>query len=191
MPRLYLVRHGRAAGGWTEDTDPGLDTEGSEQAEKMAAELVARVEGPLTLVCSPLRRTLLTVAPLERLWSASARVEPRVGEIPSPVGEDGELANRGAWLAGVMSKSWDDESLGPVLLEWRSDLLSSLAEMEEDTVVVSHFVAINAAVGAATGDGRVVGFRPDYCSVTVLDSDGSAGGLTLVEQGRESATVVR
>ncbi len=26
MPRLYLVRHGRATGGWDDDVDPGIDT---------------------------------------------------------------------------------------------------------------------------------------------------------------------
>jgi len=38
------------------------------------------------------------------------------------------------------------------------------------------------------GDPRVVVFRPDHTSVTVLESDGSA--LSLVEMGREATTGV-
>ena len=55
--------------------------------------------------------------------------------------------------------------------------------LDRATVVVTHFVAINVAVGAATGDDRLVCFRPDNCSRTVLDNDG--GRLRLVELGAE------
>lgn len=185
MATLYLIRHGRAAGGWTEDTDPGLDPEGESQARSMAAAMAPR--GPLDMVVSPLRRTRLTSAPLAEAWGTEGRIEPRVGEIPSPEGQEGELANRGRWLATVMSSTWDDPALSG-LATWRSDLLAALAELG-DSAVVSHFVAINTAVGAATGDRRVTSFRPDYCSVTVLRTDGER--LELVERGAEASTVVR
>lgn len=185
MATLYLIRHGRAAGGWTQDADPGLDPEGESQARSMAAAMAAR--GPLDLVISPLRRTRLTAVPLAEAWGVEGRIEPRVGEIPSPEGEQGELANRGAWLASVMSSTWDDPALAG-LSSWRTELLAALEEMG-DSAVISHFVAINTAVGAATGDRRVTSFRPDYCSVTVLRNDG--GRLQLVELGCESSTIVR
>jgi broad specificity phosphatase PhoE len=182
---LYLVRHGRAAGGWTDEVDPGLDPEGSDQARAMAARMAP--EGPLDLVVSPLNRTRLTAAPLAAAWGVEVRIEPRVGEIPSPEGEEGELANRGRWLASVMSSTWDDPALSG-LTRWRADLLAALGELG-DAAVISHFVAINTAVGAATGDRRVTSFRPDYCSVTVLRTE--ADRLELVEFGGESTTVVR
>jgi broad specificity phosphatase PhoE len=50
----------------------------------------------------------------------------------------------------------------------------------------SHYVAINAAVGAATGDDRMRIFGPDNCSVTTLDNAG--GKLTVVELGRIADT---
>lgn len=185
MATLYLIRHGRAAGGWTDDVDPGLDPEGEDQARAMAARMAAK--GPLELVVSPLNRTRLTAAPLAEAWGLQGRIEPRVGEIPSPEGPEGELANRGRWLASVMSTTWDDQALAG-LAPWRADLLRALSELG-DAAVISHFVAINTAVGAATGDRRVTSFRPDYCSVTVLRTDG--GRLELVELGGESTTVVR
>ncbi|HUZ44675.1 MAG TPA: histidine phosphatase family protein [Acidimicrobiales bacterium] len=187
MALLYLIRHGRAAGGWTEDPDPGLDEEGHDQARAMAAAIGPT--GPLGLVASPLRRTRLTAAALETAWGTEARIDPRVGEIPSPAGPEGELANRGAWLASVMSTTWDDPALDPSLRAWRRGVLAALGEVSEDTAVVSHFVVINAAVGAATGDQRVMSFRPGYCSVTVLDN--AADGLRLVELGGQSTTLVR
>ncbi|MHB1444398.1 MAG: histidine phosphatase family protein [Acidimicrobiales bacterium] len=187
MALLYLIRHGRAAGGWTEDPDPGLHEEGHAQARAMAAAIGPK--GPLDLVASPLQRTRLTAATLESAWGVPARIEPRVGEIPSPAGPEGELANRGAWLTSVMSSRWDDPALSPALLGWRRGVLAALGEMTEATAVVSHFVVINAAVGAATGDPRVMSFRPGYCSVTVLDN--GPGSLRLLELGGQSTTLVR
>lgn len=181
MPRLYLVRHGRAAASFAEARDPGLDPAGTAQAEAMAERLAPL--GPLGLVTSPLRRTRETAAPLERRWGRRARVESAVAEIPSPVAD---LAERGAWLRGIMSGRWDD--LGPEFQAWRRAVLVSLAGIPETTVVVSHFIAINVAVGAATGDDRVVVFAPDHCSVTTVDVDGQA--LRLVERGAEGATRV-
>ena len=38
--------------------------------------------------------------------------------------------------------------------------------LRADTVVVSHFIAINAVIGSATGDDRLVVCSLDNCSVT-------------------------
>jgi broad specificity phosphatase PhoE len=96
--RLYLVRHGKAAAAFSEAPDPGLDVSGVAQAEAMAARLAPL--GPLPIVTSPLRRTRETAVPLETRWRYTARIEPTVGEIPSPM--DDPVA-RGAWLRGLTS----------------------------------------------------------------------------------------
>jgi broad specificity phosphatase PhoE len=181
MSRIYLVRHGRAAADWGSHLDPGLDDVGRRQAEAMAQALEPK--GPLPLLASPMRRTRETAAALERQWGTAARIEPRVGEIPSPV-ED--LAARAQWLRGIMPSRWAE--LEPSLQRWRDAVIDALRAISEDTVVVTHFVAINAAVGVALNDSKVTCFRPDYCSRTVLDV--ADGKLILVERGAEAATQV-
>lgn len=52
----------------------------------------------------------------------------------------------------------------------------------------SHFVALNAAVGVATGQDDVLAFRPDHASRTVFLVDGER--LILVEKGREAQSQV-
>jgi broad specificity phosphatase PhoE len=173
VSKLYLVRHGKAAAGWGDDLDPGLDDTGRAQAEAMAEQLAAM--GPLPIVTSPLRRTRETAAALERRWSATAVIEPAVGEIESPTAE---LSEREAWLRALMQGSWRD---APDLEAWRHGVVDALAALTTDTVVVSHFVAINVAIGHATADDRVVCFVPDNCSVTVLDVDGDR--FDVVELG--------
>ena len=53
----------------------------------------------------------------------------------------------------------------------------------------SHYVAINAVVSPADrATTRVLAFRPDHASITVLETDG--GELPLIEKGREAVTGV-
>jgi len=181
MVRIYLVRHARPAGTFAEARDPGLDPAGLAQAEALAARLGPL--GPLPIVTSPLRRTRETAAPLELRWRRRARIEPAVAEIPSC--ED-ELARRGEWLRGVMAGRWPEQA--PDLQAWRAAVVDALVAMPETSVVVSHYVAINVALGHATGDDRVLCFAPDHCSVTIVDVDN--GVLALVERGGEAATLV-
>lgn len=182
MSRLYLVRHGQAAAGWGQHRDPGLDDTGRAQAEAMAARLAP--VGPLPVVTSPLARTRETAAFLERTWGVVATVDPAVGEIPSP---SDDLAQRQDWLRTALRGRWVE--LGAPLHAWRDGVVGALLALDRDTVVVTHYVAINAAVGAATGADRLVCFHPDNCSVTVVDSDGTA--LSVAELGDERSTVVQ
>lgn len=181
MPRIYVVRHGKAAASFTDDLDPGLDDLGHEQAESAAAELHSK--GPLQLVSSPLRRARETAEPLARLRDQKVRIESRIAEIPSP-GLD--LTERGAWLQGVMQGRVGE--LSSDLQQWRQDMIQCLLETTEDTAFFSHFVAINLLVGAAESREEVMLFRPDNGSITLLESDGKH--LTLIERGAEAITKV-
>jgi broad specificity phosphatase PhoE len=182
VTRLHLVRHGQAAAGWGADHDPGLDDVGRAQAAAVAEALAPL--GPLPIVVSPLRRTRETALAFADVWpDVTPVVDPAVGEIPSPTDD---LAGREAWLVGVLAGRWSD--LDDALRGWRRDVVDALLAMRDDTVVVTHFVAINAAVGTATGDDRLVCFRPDNCSVTVLEHDGDV--LRVVALGAERGTAV-
>ena len=186
--RLYLIRHGQATGGWDQDMDPGLSELGWEQASEAAAKLEGL--GPLPIVSSPMRRTQETARPFSQQWGGAARIEPRISEIPSP-SED--LDARKEWLSGVMAGAWSDPAAQRAgshdLKAWRQGVIDAVSEATEDTVFTSHFIAINVVAGHLLGDDRVVAFRPDNCSITVVENDG--GTLRLVELGREAVTEVR
>lgn len=183
MARLYLVRHGRASAGWDDDPDPGLDALGESQAAAAAARLAPL--GPLALVTSPLRRCRETAAPLASAWQVAPIVDDAVAEIPSPVGVP--MAERTAWLRAAMAATWDD--LGPRYVRFADGVVDWALARRQDTVVVSHFVAINVAIGAALGDRRLVIRSLDNASVTTVDV--VEGRLVLVEGGHEADTLVR
>lgn len=170
--RLYLVRHGEPAADWGgNDPDPGLSPRGRAQAEAAARRL--RGEGALAALTSPLRRCRETAAP----FAPQAMIEPAVSEIPTPA----DVADRRAWLSALMRGRWAD---APALQPWRAAVIARLVAIRAPTVVFSHFVAINVAVGAAREDDAVLCFQPAHASITVLETDGA--GLRLVALGGEA-----
>ena len=183
MTRLYLVRHGRAAAGWDTDPDPGLDEIGQRQAVAVAERLAHH--GPLPILTSPLQRCQETSVPLATTWNVVPRIEPAVAEIPSPDGV--AMADRIEWLREAMRGTWTD--LGGRYVAYRDLVVSTLVALDRDAVVFSHFVAINVAIGSATGDDRLVVRSLDNCSVTVVDV--VEGALQLVESGHEADTLIR
>jgi broad specificity phosphatase PhoE len=175
--RLVLVRHGDAAAGWGDDLDPGLSELGHAQARHVAESL--KPLGPLPVVTSPLRRCRETAGPIAEQWNVQPAVEPDVGEIKAP---DHDLATRGPWLASVIGNEWPEMPRDQQA--WRDAVLACLLALTEDCVVVTHFIAINVAIGSATVDDRVVCRRVGNCSTTMLESDGHS--LMLVAAPAEA-----
>jgi len=185
--RLHLVRHGRAAAGWNVDRDPVLDELGQQQAVDVAQLLVGL--GPLPVYSSPLRRCQETSGPLSALWKTTPVIEPRVAEIPSPVGV--ALEERVEWLRGAMAGTWTQLGMsdGDVYTQYRRNLLGSLSAMSHDAVIFSHFIAINVVIGEALSDDRLVVKSLDNCSVTTVVVHN--GKFTIEEMGREADTLIR
>jgi broad specificity phosphatase PhoE len=181
MPKLYLVRHGHASSGWGLEPDPGLDDLGRSQARAAARELAPL--GPLLIISSPKARARETAEQLAEIWDIKPVIEDRVGEIRFP---SETPADRVRWLKDVMVERWP--SLGQDLRQWRQEVIEALLSLETDSVIFTHYIAINAAVGHATTDDRVVSFSPDNASITILETNGSE--LELVQRGREAHTRV-
>jgi broad specificity phosphatase PhoE len=72
---------------------------------------------------------------------------------------------------------------GSSCLARRQGVIEALLALDADSVVFTHFIAINVVVGAATGDDRVACFWPDNGSITIVEADGSS--LSLIERGDE------
>jgi broad specificity phosphatase PhoE len=178
---IHLIRHGEAAAGWGEERDPGLSPAGRAQAEAVAATLAPL--GPLPVLVSPLRRTRETAEPIERALGVEAVLAAQFAEVPSP---SDDLAERAAWLGRLFATAWAEWPAD--LIAWRQGIAADLAALTADTVVVTHFVPIVAAIAAATGE-HDPSLHPGYCSHTVLRAEG--GRLSLVSTGEQRTTVIR
>jgi broad specificity phosphatase PhoE len=180
---VRLVRHGRAEAGWDAHVDPDLDDFGWDQARAVAVRLAPL--GPLPVLTSPLLRCVSTAEPLCVAWGVEPVVTDAVAEIPSPLGVPN--TERVDWLRAAMTGTWSD--LGDRYTTFRDGAAERIRECERDTVVFSHFVAINAVIGACLGDDRLVIRSLDNTSVTTVEV--SDGVLRLVEGGAEADTLIR
>jgi broad specificity phosphatase PhoE len=188
MPRLYLIRHGKPAASWGDvDDDPGLDETGQAQAQAARDWLLALPDGerPTRVVSSPLRRCRETAEPTAQALGVAIEVDPIVGEIPTPEALSAE--DRPAWLRKAFQGTWAEIEGDLDYDAWRREIAGSLAA-RGDTAVFSHYVATNAVVSSLLDDPKVLSFRPDHTSITVLETDGTT--VTLVAKGREATTGV-
>ncbi len=185
MARLYLIRHGKPTKSWDEDPDPPLDPTGEEQA-RAVAEKIAPL-GPMAVWSSPMRRCRETAGFTAKRWRTHLRIVPEMTEIPSPVAQ--ERGARAAWLRKVLAMRWQDFLADPELIgsvdfnAWRNDLVQTLLSAKEDCAIFTHFVAINAALGRAHHDDRLISRLPNHCSLWVFDTEGER--LALHQAGEE------
>ena len=156
------------------------------QAAAMAARLLPL--GPMNVVTSPLQRCQQTAAALAKQWNVIPRIDPGVAEIPSPEGVP--MTERVEWLRVAMAGTW--KQLGERYIAFRDGVMTALTSIAAggvDTVVTSHFIAINAAIGAILDDDRLLLRSLDNCSVTIVTVVG--GMFQLVETGEEADTLIR
>jgi broad specificity phosphatase PhoE len=181
MATVRLVRHGQAAAGFGDHRDPPLDDLGREQAAAVADVLAPL--GPLPIFTSPMLRCQQTSAPLAARWDIEPVVESAVSEVTSPVDD---LGGRVDWLRGFLGGSWAD--VDATTTAWRDGVVDWVRAVDDDCVVFSHFVGINAVIGNATADDRVTCLRVANTAVTTISNDG--GRLTLLEAPTEMTTKV-
>jgi broad specificity phosphatase PhoE len=97
------------------------------------------------------------------------------------------MGDRVEWLRAAMRGTWTE--LGERYTSFRDGVVAAVAACPHDTVVFSHFVAINAVIGACVDDERLVIRSLDNCSVTTVAID--ERGVRLVEGGHEADTLIR
>jgi broad specificity phosphatase PhoE len=172
---LYLVRHGRAVAG-VEHPDPGLDPVGRSQAVHAAEAL--RSVGAVRLVCSPLLRTRETAAPIADLLKLTPELRSEVAEVFMP-SESPEA--RRSMLGPFLSGRWSEQP--EALRQWRDQVIRTLVALgDAPTIVVSHFVAISAAIGASTEDDRISPCALANASITTMTV---AGGRLMLRRPGE------
>jgi broad specificity phosphatase PhoE len=185
--RIALVRHGRASAGWDTALDPELDELGRAQAQDAASKLDKIFAGnEVEIISSPLLRCQQTADAFVKLRALPLWICVDVTEIPSPSGL--AMADRVVWLREVMQGNWAD--LGANYLEYRDAIVRFVEKIEQNTVIFSHFIAINAIVGSIIKDDRLVIHKLDNCSITVLEI-ASDGALRIVQSGHEADTLIR
>ena len=179
---IYLIRHGEAGKSWTEDPDPGLSDIGENQAKETAKWLLGELTNDSYQVwSSPLLRAQQTAEAFQQDYI----INPGFAEIPSP--PTIPIAKRGEWLREIFMQKIAD--LDPTLLQWRANMINELKQINQTTLIFSHFMVVNALTGWITGQERLVHFKPDYCSITKIAKKGAQ--FEIIQLGNEMDTLVR
>jgi broad specificity phosphatase PhoE len=167
MSRLFLIRHAQPEALWGQADDPGLTKPGKAEAEAAAQRMAGH--GIMKIYTSPLKRARETAAPIAAAYKSQPVVEPRIGEVAAPPG----TRDRRKWLDETFP--WGDintmrkwEQVDPGLQQWRQNVVQAATSLTEDAIFVTHYVAINAIVGAAMKSDYTVVCRPEFASITEM-----------------------
>lgn len=182
---IYLIRHGEAGKSWDEDPDPGLSNKGEKQSIKLVSKLSDDFKKlNFKAISSPLLRAQETAIPLKEEFGFDIKIDKNFAEIPSP---GIELYQRSAWLKEIFKVRVTE--LEQPQKEWRNTIIQSIQNIREDTIIFSHFMVINCAVGWLSNFDKLVSFYPDNCSVTKIVN--RKRKLQLVQTGNELSTIVQ
>ena len=122
-------------------------------------------------------RAVVAAAPLPRDRPAFRRRDRRGGRGRAARRRDPQSRRRlaederGPWLRNAFQIDWREVEGDIDYDAWRAAVGEALGELDGNTAVFSHFVAINAALSCVTGEPRVLTFRPDHASITVFEVD--------------------
>ena len=176
MP-LHLIRHGEAFASF-DHLDPGLSERGRRQAEHVAE--WAKGTSAARLVVSPLLRTRETALPIAAALGLVPEYRDEVAEVFDPTMTAEE---RVAMLPDFIASRWGEQPEG--LRTWRRRVVDTVLELAlageaagHDVLVVSHFVAIGAVIGEATGDDAVI--PVPMANAAISSFSAGHGGLRLL-----------
>jgi broad specificity phosphatase PhoE len=180
MTRVFLARHAEPAKSLDVlHTNWPLGRFGNNQADYLAERLMEFA--PLQVVSGPSLRCKQSAEHAAKRLRTSVKIDPRVGEIVPPAGTSDVYA----WLLRVFNPekpmSWDQ--LDANLNKWRNDTIKAVSELQQDTVVFTHFANINAVMAAAIRLENTVVCRPEYASITEFSVVN--GDIRLVMNGTE------
>lgn len=176
-----MIRHGKSEAGFDQALDSDLSKLGHQQAAIAAASVASQLPF-MKIIASPLRRARSTAEPLAKIWRCPIAVSPEITEIPTPLhlGEE-NLSERRPWLTAIMTQKYG--SLDNKIEEWRKVLIDFSLRQSEDCLIFTHYLTINAIVGFAMRDDKVVVCDPGYCSLTEIHIGN--GEIDIISVGRE------
>ena len=91
--KLYLIRHGEAVSGDTDDINRPLTERGEQHAQRAALWLAKTIKGPVSLWASPYLRTQQTAAPIGKALAVEVEHHHCLQPEMTPQKVVGELVN--------------------------------------------------------------------------------------------------
>ena len=195
MVKIYLVRHGEAAEGWTSQ-DPPLSELGKSQAQSLVTFVSSTIGensiNNIDFISSPLNRCKETASlALEKMYSEIV-INNNFRELPSPTLD---LEKRVNWLRRVLPLTWSEllkdketKDSGVNFIQWKKNIMNNIYSINKNTIIFTHFVVINSIIGEILKSDKIVNFQPSNCSITEIRKINDR--LKLVKLGKSLESTV-
>lgn len=191
---LLLVRHAeprRIEPGSGVPADPGLTSDGEEQARRLAAWLA--VDGADVVICGPLQRARETAAPIALALGLALQVDAAITEYDARADhyisiEELRRTDDRRWRAMIDGRWEEFGSESPET--FRARVIPAVdaviaAHPGRRVVMVGHGGVINVYIARLLGIDRLLWFEPGYTSVSRIAAarDGLQSLVSLNETG--------
>ncbi len=195
MVKIYLVRHGEAAEGWTSQ-DPPLSELGKSQAQSLVGFVSSIIDensiNNIDFISSPLNRCKETASlALEKIYS-EILINDNFRELPSPTLD---LKKRVNWLRRILPLTWSEllkdketKDSGVNFIQWKKNIINNIYSLNKDTIIFTHFVVINSIIGEILKSDKIINFQPSNCSITEIRKINDR--LKLVKLGKNLESTV-
>ena len=195
MIKIYLVRHGEAAEGWTSQ-DPPLSELGKSQAQSLVGFVSSTIDensiNNIDFISSPLNRCKETASlALEKIYS-EILINDNFRELPSPTLD---LKKRVNWLRRILPLTWSEllkdketKDSGVNFIQWKKNIINNIYSLNKDTIIFTHFVVINSIIGEILKSDKIINFQPSNCSITEIRKINDR--LKLVKLGKNLESTV-
>ena len=157
---IILVRHGEASASWSEDPDPGLSKNGINQAKILCEDESLKNLQDFKFISSPRQRAQETSSFLSNKLNKVIEINNVFDEIPA---KGVLLKDKMDWLKGIASMPIRDLPIS--VQEWNGRIIDTILSINQDSIIFTHFMVMNAVVTYAKQFSKLVNIRPDYISI--------------------------
>tara|TARA_X000000368_G_C23024472_1_gene709520 strand:+ start:24 stop:587 length:564 start_codon:yes stop_codon:yes gene_type:complete len=162
--KLIFVRHGEAESAYGEHNDPALSIKGISQSKNLLKNSKLQNLEKFTFISSPKLRAFKTAEPLAKKFNKKILVDDNFIEIPA---EDIPLNKKPSWLKGIVETK--KTSLPESIELWRSSILQRTRDIQNDSIIFTHFMVMNALMSELIQAEKLLCFYPDYTSIIEIN----------------------
>ena len=157
---IIFIRHGEASDAWGDHLDPGLSNNGILQANNLLNHKELQNLKDFSFMSSPKSRAIETGKPLAKKFDKKLNIDEVFIEIPS---KDIAQEKKQEWLKNIVQTKIDN--LPDFIQSWSDDIYFKTKSLEQNTIIFTHFMVINALLSKLSNKDTLMYFYPDYTSV--------------------------
>ena len=181
--KLIFVRHGEADSAYGEHDDPVLSIKGISQSKNLLKNIKLQNLEKFTFISSPKLRALKTADPLAKRFNKKILIDDNFIEIPA---KDVPLDKKQSWLKKIVATKKSD--LPESIKLWSRNILQRIRDIQEDSIIFTHFMVMNAAISELTQAEKILCFYPDYTSIIEINI--TNGKIKSFSQGNSKKTYI-